>query len=172
MPGQRNTMKEKLRSTHVLFICIHASPFLPMLLPCRSCSAASAAACLRSCRSAPSALHRRRCPARQSACEQAVPQYHTARQALQREGGWQGAGSAGKAARRRMVGEQAGHIPRLTCTFCCLHPGVQPGRRRRPHWRSGGRRSCASQPPWPPPPSFPPLQPAVCATAASSQPGP
>ena len=52
--------------------------------PCCCCSAA--AACLRARRSAPSALHTRRCPARQSACEQAVPQYHKARQALQAGG--------------------------------------------------------------------------------------
>lgn len=45
---------------------------------CRRCSLAAR-------RASPSALHRRRCPAFQSACEQAVPQYQTARQALQRK---------------------------------------------------------------------------------------
>ncbi len=52
-------------------------------------SPSPAAACCRrqsfsAARAAPSAMHTRRCPARQLACEQAVPQYHTARQALRR----------------------------------------------------------------------------------------
>jgi len=55
---------------------------------CSSASPAASAACRRAAlaaaRAAPSALHTCLCPARQSACEQAVPQYHTARQALQR----------------------------------------------------------------------------------------
>ena len=41
----------------------------------RYASCCSAAAALSACRAAASALHVRRCPARQSACEQAVPQY-------------------------------------------------------------------------------------------------
>lgn len=51
-----------------------------------ACSAARAA--FWAARAAPRALHTRRCgmptpPPRQSACEHAVPQYHTARHALQ-----------------------------------------------------------------------------------------
>ncbi len=58
--------------------------------PASSAAAAAAAASLAARRAAPSALHTRRClPSRQSACEQAVPQYHTARQALHM-GGWRG----------------------------------------------------------------------------------
>ncbi len=54
-------------------------------------AAAPAAASLAARRAAPSALHTRRCPpSRQSACEQAVPQYHTARQALRNRGGGKG----------------------------------------------------------------------------------
>ena len=50
-------------------------------------AAAAALAALAATRAAPSALHTRRCPpCRQSACEQAVPQYHTARQALGKGG--------------------------------------------------------------------------------------
>ena len=53
-------------------------------------AAAALLAALAAARAAPSALHTCRCPpCRQSACEQAVPQYHTARQALRRVG-WEG----------------------------------------------------------------------------------
>ena len=53
-------------------------------LPCCPAPAPTgAAASLAARRATPSARHMRRCPpSRQSACEQAVPQYHTARQAL------------------------------------------------------------------------------------------
>ncbi len=49
---------------------------------CHRCAAARFSAA----RASPSALHMRLCPARQSACEQAVPQYQAALQALWRVG--------------------------------------------------------------------------------------
>ncbi len=56
-------------------------------IPNTRCQVVACGCCCRrsflSCRSAPSAAHTWRCPARQPACEQAVPQYHTARHELQ-----------------------------------------------------------------------------------------
>ena len=60
--------------------CLLLSP--PTLQTVAAAPAAAAAASFSARRAAPSALHSRRCPARQSACEQAVPQYQTAQQAL------------------------------------------------------------------------------------------
>ena len=54
-----------------------------------ACASCCCRCCLAACRAAASALHTLRCPpSRQSAWEQAVPQYQTARQALQRGEGW------------------------------------------------------------------------------------
>ena len=58
----------------------------PLLHHTTSSSAPAAAGCRRAAladaRASPSALHTCLCPACQSACEQAVPQYRTARQPL------------------------------------------------------------------------------------------
>ena len=81
-------------------------------VPATYCAAAVAAA-LAAWRAAPRALHTRRCPpSRQSACEQAVPQYHTARQALHP---WE----AGKRSGINQASPQAS-APVVCCTIPCV----------------------------------------------------
>lgn len=65
-----------------LLILLCQPQLLQTYRSCCGCPAAAAAACLAARRAAPSAAHTRRCPARQSAWEQAGPQYHTVWQAL------------------------------------------------------------------------------------------
>ena len=98
--------------------------------PAAASAAASAATCRRrsfsAARAAPSALHTRLCPpSRQSACEQAVLQYHTARQALQIKGG--GVGSRAQGHSRK---QQPG---RHECKVVWFgQPGMQPAAALQP----------------------------------------
>ena len=81
----------------------------------------AAAAALAAARAAPSALHTRRCPpCRQSACEQAVPQYHTARQALRER---DGVGRGGREVNIACTEQCPLHFSRLTAP---IHPPIQP----------------------------------------------
>ena len=62
----------------------HSSCGRPFSVPVSAAAAAACCAALRARRSSPSNLHVCLCPLRQSACEQAVPQYRTVPQALRR----------------------------------------------------------------------------------------
>ncbi len=164
---------------------------------CRCGEAQSAAACSAAwhCRRcSPKILHTCLClPSRQSACEQAVPQYHTARQALQGVQAWRDGchgvrmANAGQEFGRSAqlppmhapLASQVAHLLAnmhachyitqstiaLTCTACCPPLGPQLGRPPPAGWSRKGRRSSCRQPPVPAPPVQPAHAPAALDTA-------
>ena len=93
---------------------------------CPSAPAAAAAAALAARRAASSGLHMRLCPARQSACEQAVPQYHTARQALHAAGQQSMQWSAGTAGAQRAQRQFISALFSSTIPSAICHDNSQP----------------------------------------------